>query len=343
MKPSTGLIIFAGLFVTLLGGIGIFNYVVDPQCYYGCNTIDPQRRTLNTYYQVAQRIVAHPEAEAVILGSSRGENTPPLWVESVTGLKTLNLSASGAELATKLTFVKIAEENTKIKKVIWLADYFELITENADAKIKNTPVLRKYLKGDVVSEKGLRQSVHDVLGLIDHNLLEASLYFLKNKDATAITQGAGSHIDYSACESASYPGKETEESLKKEVDLLYQSYSTRVLVPPQSEKAWEEFKGEMQRLAAKNIEVNIVVTPYHPAFLRRLQKEHPKMYQAHYQWISKLQGLSGQGIKVFNYFDGMSGTEETPSYWNDGVHFTCRYSMMLLKEVIHNWPAEKSL
>lgn len=336
MSALKSLFVLAASIVVLLGGIAAFNYQVDPQCYYGCAEVDPHRRTLNTYYQVAQRILAFPETQIVILGSSRGETTPPLWIEQETSKKTLNLSASGAELATKLAFLKIAEENTKLSKVLWLADYFELISENADAKIKNTPALRKYLKS-VGPESGIKQRVRDLQGLIDHNTFEASLHFLGDKSATRITQGAGSDINYAACKEASFGGKETPESLRKEVDLLYQSYTARVIKPSQNPQAWDEFAAAMTALVKKNIEVVVLVTPYHPEFLRRLKLEHKDIYEQHQNWIAKVQGLAAHGVRVLNAFEGIPRDDGSPSFWNDGVHFTCRSSILMLENTVRSW------
>lgn len=336
MKSLKSLFVLAGSIVVLLVGIAVFNYQVDPQCYYGCAEIETSRKTLNTYYQVGQRILAFPKTEVVILGSSRGENTPPLWVESVSGMKTLNLSASGAELGTKLAFLKIAEEKTSLRKVIWLADYFELISENADAKIKNTPALRKYLKG-VVSTDSYSQRLRDLQGLIDHNTLEASIHFLSNKQQTVVTQGAGSDIDYQLCASPQFVGKETPESLKKEVDLLYQSYTAAVIKPEQNSESWDAFVHEVTSLAKKDIEVIVVITPYHPEFLRKLKVEHKDIYERHQKWISKLNDLRSQRVQVLDFFEGLPKDDGSPAYWNDGVHFTCRSSILMLEKTVQSW------
>ncbi|WP_415062030.1 hypothetical protein [Bdellovibrio sp.] len=330
MNAIKALGILTGSILVFMAAIAGFNFVVDSQCYYRCETIDPQRRTLNSYYRVAQRIHAFPETEVVILGSSRGETTPPLWIESATGMKTLNLSAAGSELSSKLTFLKIAQENTKLRKVIWFADYFELISETTDAKLKNTPALRRYV-GEESSALSFRQWLRELQSLIDHNTLEASLYFLNNAEETQLNQGAGSTIDYKLCESSEFKGKETPESLAKEVELLYQNYAARVLPPSQSLKAQEQFIQEMSTLAAKGIEVIVVITPYHPTFLKRLKAEHADIYQRHLDWISKIETLSSRGVRVLNYFAGLPGDDGSPALWDDGVHFTCRGSMAMLK------------
>ncbi|KYG64757.1 hypothetical protein AZI86_11155 [Bdellovibrio bacteriovorus] len=318
--------------LTIVSVIAGVNYVVDPQCYYQCPQLDVNKRTLNSYYQVAQRILAHPDAEVIILGSSRGQTTPPLWVQEVSGLKTLNLSAAGAEATTKLAFLKIAEENIKLRKVIWLADYFELVGETRDAKIKNTPALKHFLKADdsfSVSDKLLA-----LQGLLDHNNLEASLHFLKNRNQTEITQGSGAEIDYRLCQSSDYQGNETAESLKKEVNLLYQSYVHGVISPEQSRQAWTKFSDVMNALVAKGIEVQVVIIPYHPDFLARLKLEQPDIYQRHLNWIEQLKTLNKPGLSVADNFNGIAGADATHVNWNDGVHFNCRAAMLMLRPLI---------
>lgn len=330
--------LFTLVFLTtfLAGGVMVLNYSVDPQCFYHCPEIDVQKRTLNSYYQVGQRILAHPEAQVIILGSSRGETLPPLWVQEETGLKTLNLSSAGAEATTKLAFLKIAQENTSVRKVIWLADYFELVGATQDAKIKNTPALNKFIKENSTRTwSGFGQSVQ---GLLSHNTLEASLSFLANKEKTEITQGSGSFIDYKACASPDFQGFESEQSLKKEINLIYQSYTHGVINPPQSELLEKQFLHEMQTLGERGLEVWVVVIPYHPLFLDRLKTEQPEIYKKHLAWIEKLQTLDGKkGLRVLNNFEGISGIDDSHVHWNDGVHFNCRAAMKMLAPVLAGW------
>ncbi|WP_413570348.1 hypothetical protein ACLWBD_07375 [Bdellovibrio sp. HCB117] len=333
MSSKNSIVVFGLMSILLLMLVGAINYWVDPQCYYRCETVDSSKKTLNTYYQAAQRIMAFPETELVILGSSRGETTSPLWIEQETGLKTLNLSVSGAELITKLTLLKIAEQNAKLKKVIWLADYFDLIGETTDSKIKNTPALRKYFLSKS-NDEGAFQKLKYLQSLVDHNTLEASLHFISNKEATKITKGAGSELNLSDCESENFAGKETPESLRKEVALLYQNYSQGVLRPSQNPDSMRTFANEMKRLKHQGIDVIILITPYHPEFLNRLKTEHVDIFERHQEWIRELKTLEVDGIKIKDAFQGMRADDGSPKYWNDGVHFTCHYSIMMLKALL---------
>ncbi|KYG69915.1 hypothetical protein AZI85_16100 [Bdellovibrio bacteriovorus] len=331
MTSKNSIILFGLFSVLLLVLVGAINYSLDPQCYYRCETVEPSKKTLNTYYQAAQRVLAFPETELIILGSSRGETTPPLWIEKETGLKTLNLSVSGAELITKLTLLKIAEENAKLKKVIWLADYFDLIGESTDSKIKNTPALRKYFLSKT-TEEGVQQKIKYLQSLIDHNTLEASLHFIGNREATTISKGAGSELRITDCESEDFKGKESAESLRKEVDLLYQNYAHGVLKPLQNPDSLKIFSDEMKRLRLHDVDVIILITPYHPEFLTRLKNEYPDIFEKHQKWIKALKSLETDGIKVVDSFQGMDEDDGSPKYWNDGVHFTCHYSIKMLSE-----------
>lgn len=333
MKPLNALFLLLGLIVVLLGGVAYFNIYSDPQCFYSCPEIDVKRPTLNSYYQVAKTIVSHPETEQIILGSSRGQTTPPLWVQEVTGMKTLNLASQGAEFATKLAFVNIAEEKTKLRRVIWMADYFELISENADPKIKNTPALLRYLEG-VNTDMQPSSFLNTFKSLIDHNTTESSIHFLKQGGLSPEIQGSGSNIDYKACESPDFKGYETAEGLKREVEMLYHNYTQRVLVSAQNQKMVAAFEQKMHSLAAKGIDVLILVIPYHPDFVLKLKTEFPEIYERHLSWIRKLKTLQGEKIRVENNLELIPGGDGGPRYWNDGVHFNCKGAMALLKPLL---------
>ncbi len=332
MKLAKTLLIMAFAVVLFAGLIAGFNYTVDPLCYY-CSKIDVDKSTVNRYYQVAQMMVSHPDTEQILLGSSRGETTSAVWIQNVSGLKTLNLSAAGAEVITKKAFLNLALEKTKVKKVIWYADYFELITSNADNKIKNTKALRKYA-ADMLPEEGFLVKLHELQQLIDHNTTEASFAALKRSPASSLGQGEGSQIDYSTCNSVDFKGKETPESLKNEIELLYQSYVNGSIKPPQNPQALNQFEITIKDLKARNISVLIVIPPYHPVFMKRLKVEYPGIYEAHIKWIQQIESLQGPGIEIKNYFAGIPEDNGSPSYWNDGVHFTCKGVIQMLRKTL---------
>lgn len=329
MNALKSIYMLAGVTAVMLVAMATFNYVVDPQCFYHCDTLDTKRQTVNVYYQVAQKIAAHPDAEQIILGSSRGETTSPLWLQKETGLKTLNLSVGGAEMKAKLAFLDIAQENLKLKRVIWLADYFELITEHADAKIKNSPYLRNYIP-ESLQDKQSVAAIKDLLKLIDHNTLEASIYSVSHRDQINLDQGASSSADYELCASDLYKGKETPASLKKEVDSIYQSYVNQIFPVAQNPAAWMAFERKLADLNSKGVQVVIVIPPYNPTFTENLKKNYPEIYQRHLDWIGKIDSLKSPKVSVFNFLAGIPGDDQSPAFWHDGVHFSCKGAQIIL-------------
>ncbi|MFM6929669.1 MAG: hypothetical protein ACKOX6_14470, partial [Bdellovibrio sp.] len=177
----------------------------------------------------------------------------------------------------------------------------------------------------------------DLQGLINHNTLEASIYFLDHQQETKITQGAGVDLDYHKCDSSDFKGKETEESLRNEIDIFYQNYTRSVLRPEQNENEWKAFEKELSDLEHKGIEVFVVIPPYHRVFSERVKKEYPELYNRHLQWVSRLKSLAAAHVKIINYFDGIPGTNDSPAYWNDGVHFTCKSSDIMLRNIVLSW------
>ncbi|HWU43899.1 MAG TPA: hypothetical protein VN132_10695, partial [Bdellovibrio sp.] len=158
-----------------LGLVATYNYQVDPMCYYRCHDIDLNRLTQNVYYRALQTAKANPDAEVLILGSSRGERISPKWVEEITGLKTINLSQGGSDLFLKIALLNAAlDGNPKIKKVIWMADYFELVPSATDYKVYLTPVIWN-LSGMSETDLHKGRNFQRAQALIDHRTLEAGL------------------------------------------------------------------------------------------------------------------------------------------------------------------------
>ncbi len=330
MTETRSLAISASIIIFILVSIASFNFYVDPLCYFHCNEIKINRQTVNLYYEMGQRILAHSDAKIVVLGSSRGQSVPPKWIEKVSGLKTLNLSMGGVELWTKIAFLKLSQEKTKIKKVIWLADYFEIINEIADTKIKSTPALRAYLP----SEYAATNLITKLPELIDHNTLEASFYLLGHPQNDKFDEGSGSQINYEKCQEATYQGEKTIKELRQDMGIIYESYTQKVLKPLQSEKEWNVFENQMKILSDQAVDVSIVITPYHPLFIQKLQAQFPEIYERHQKWINRITSLNLPHIKALNYFGGLQGDDGSPAYWNDGVHFTCKSAIQMLKPLL---------
>ncbi len=319
-------IIAGGLFLAVTS----FNFAVDPMCYYRCKSIDTTTINVNTYYHIGQIILAHPKTELVMVGSSRGETTSPIWLEKITGHPALNLSVGGTELQAKFAFLNIALAHNPIRKVIWQADFFELIPEILDVKMKSTEALGKYITSEFPELNALSMQ-SKLTSLFDHLTLNASVARFKKKNQKALDLGSGNDLNYERCESANYPGEKTTSALNKDIVTDFDRYRLSIFNHPASEHYWQLFVNKMTLLSTKNIEVYVLIAPYNPVFMKSLKEDYPNIYKAHQEWAQKLSALQIPNIHILNYFAGIPGDDGSVSYWGDGVHFTCKGAILMLK------------
>ncbi len=322
-------IIAGAIFVS----IATFNFAVDPMCYYLCKKIDTNKKNVNTYYHVGQIILAHPDNESVMIGSSRGETTSPVWLQKMTGRKTLNLSVGGTELQAKLAFLNIALQNNPIRQVIWQADFFELIPEIVDVKMKSTEALRAYLVNEFPGTQEI-SLVSKITSLFDHATFEASIGSFKKKNQKALDLGSGFDTNFTACESSEFRSEKTPDALMKDIVGDYDRYRLSIFNHAASQKYWELFVDKMNVLSAKGIDVTILIAPYNPSFMKNLATDYPKVYAAHLEWVQKMEQLRIPHVKVLNFFGGIPGDDQTVQYWGDGVHFTCKGAIIMLKPAL---------
>jgi hypothetical protein len=335
MNASLRAIYILGFFILIfLGGVATFNYIVDPQCFFHCKDLDVNRKTVNLYYHVAQRILAHPDAEQVLIGSSRGEGVSGFELEKSTGLKTLNLSIGGSEAKSKLAFIKIAQKNLKLKRVIWIADYFELLTDIADPKILFSPALSAYIPQELqITSADAKLKI--VGRLFDRQTIEASIHQISHREIAVLDQGPSSQSSYENCLKPEFQGRHSKEILAKEVDLIYNGYRQQIFTTKENPNAWNAFENEINQLSQAEIEVVIVVPPYNPKFIERLKKDRPAVFERHLAWVAQLEALKIGHVKVLNFFGGIPGDDGSPRFWDDGVHFSCLGNAIMLKD-IHN-------
>lgn len=329
LKSIYALAAFIGLFIF---GIAALNYSVDAFCYFRCDTVDVNRKTVNLYYQVAQRILAHPDTEQIVLGSSRGESIPLKTLQNETGLKTLNLSVGGSELMSKLAYLSFAEKNLKLKRVIWIADYFEILTDLSDRRLTYSPALNSEVPFD------LRNSVASsrlgrIGSIIDRQTIEASFKVLSANDRPQYSQGPND-VTLEECQKAESTKDRMPETLSKEVDLVYNSYIHGIFSAKENQQAIPEFAKAITTIAAQGIKVVILIPPYNPHFSSKLQQQHPTIYQRHLEWREQTRSLANQNIHVIDAFLGIPGGNDSPQFWSDGVHFTCAAAQIILKETL---------
>jgi len=325
MSASKALCLLAFIVAAGTAAIALLNYRVDPLCYFNCPEVTLDKHTLNDYYQNAQRVLQHPKTEMIIVASSRGESIPLKFLTDITGLPAINLSVGGGEIHAKTAFLQFAQSHLRLKKVIWVADYFELIDENATDKIRYTEALRR-LAPDLPDQKWNKLSL-----LIEHNTIEASFALMKRKPKP-LDSGASASVDATGCSQTVQRARLTPKQLAREIGIVYDGYAHKILQPHQQEKSWQRLKSNIQLARQNGTEFILVIPSYHRDFMARLRTEFPEIAARHDTWLKRLKGLESEGARVLDFFEKLPGDDGTPRYWSDGVHFTCHAAMEMLRD-----------
>ncbi|MDG0816577.1 hypothetical protein [Bdellovibrio svalbardensis] len=336
MSSKKSLLILSSLIALFLAAIVGLNLAVDPYCFL-CKEIDANQKTRNRRYQIAQIILRNPDAEQIILGSSRGESTSPHWLQQVSGLKTLNLSYPAAGIVTKTSFIDFALKHAQIKKVIWYADYFELTKTFVDGDVYKTKALRPYIQ-DIFSSSTFDQSSEILKSLIDWDTIRASFRASRYHLPPSSDLGEGSELDYTDCAKPGFTSQVSRRGLSNEIDILYDRYVRGIINKPPANEAKEAFKNLVAKLQNQHVELEIVILPYHPQFIARLKVEHPDIYTNHMEWISWLGQIKGPGVRVVNFFEGIPHDDQSSKFWVDGVHFTCKGVIEMMGSLDQNLP-----
>ncbi len=327
MNSKRAILIFLLTGAVLIVAMAAFSYRNDPLCYFRCEKVETDRRNLNSYYQNLQRVLKFPDTELVVLGSSRGESIALAELERSHRMKALNLSVGGADIHAKLAFLAFARQNLKLRRVIWLADYFELIDASMSDKVKFTPPLRAL--ADLPFS--WRTETEKLSTLLDHNTLEAAFALLRGKKSMLPAErGPNQNMLQSDCTGQIEKSPLTEARLLKEVGMIYDGYANRILVPKQNPDSLKRLREALAGLAKNQIEVIVVVPPYHPEFARRLGAEHPEIIARHRAWIHNLTALTSMNIEVRDFFSSDAYRARPASHWTDGVHFNCRAAAEML-------------
>ena len=329
LKSIYALATFIGLFILAIAG---FNYSTDAFCFFRCDVVDVNRQTVNLYYQVAQRVLAYPDTEQIVLGSSRGESIPLKSLQNETGLKTLNLSVGGSEVKSKLAYLSFATKNLKLKRVIWIADYFEISTSLSDPRLLYSPALSSEAPSEL-KDSASSERIGRLSRIIDRQTLEASFKMLSVREYAQISPGIN-NVTLEECLEAEAKKDQTPETLAKEVDLLYHSYVHGIFAAKENPKALQELKKALASVSHQGIEVLILIPPYNPRFSKNLEQQSPQIYHRHLDWLKQVHSLATDKIRVVDYFLGIPDTEDSPQFWSDGVHFTCAATQIMFKQAL---------
>lgn len=335
-SASKGLFLLFASILTGILGIGLFNFLVDAQCTFGCNSVKVERDSLNPFFQKAKQISNFDNLETLIVGSSRGESTSSTWYSQAGFGSTLNVSIAGAEAFAKATLIDLALEKRTLKNIIWLADDFDLQGQVIDAKIENLKALERFFPTDFKTKQKNKwqRVITQIQYLIDHKSFEASLKYLtqKEKVRNLALKKVGEEFSLEYCESIGKPAENEELLLDKNIQLIFQNYVNGPLRYETPVENWKWFQSKVNSWNEMGLKIYLVINPFHYKFLSRLEKENAVLFEKHQNWTQKIKLLQGPLIHVVSLEELES--EESPQdslFWSDGVHYTCRIASKIFR------------
>lgn len=330
-------VLFAVIFLGIIG-IGFFNYYVDAQCTFSCQSLNIERDSLNPFFQKAKQITRAQNLETLIVGSSRGESTSPLWYSDAGFGSTLNVSVAGSEALAKATMIDLALESGSLKRVIWLADDFDLPGQVVDAKIENLKALEKFFPKKFLHQQKSewQKSLSHLQYLIDHKSFEAALKFLTQKDKvrSLVLKKVGEEFSLESCESGGSSSEKEEQLLEKNIQLIFQNYVKGPLRYQTPEENWNWFRLKLEEWNQKGIKIYLVMNPFHYQFLSRLKRDYADLFERHQNWSQRMRDLQGPQVKVISVDELESkDSPQNSLYWSDGVHYTCRIATKIFRKI----------
>jgi hypothetical protein len=157
-------VFFAGslsLFVLLLIGVMVFNYILNPLGIYPTSYFEPLVLNHDTTYRYKTNLYdsMNPPPEVVVLGSSRAFTVSPAYITEITGLSAFNASVHGGGVGDFIQFTRHMVDEGHPPRVIIVGLATELMVHksrpsqqaNAPAspkkKAKSDPSLAERLLG----------------------------------------------------------------------------------------------------------------------------------------------------------------------------------------------------
>lgn len=331
-KSIISFLCLSGLMLLLFAA---FNYHNDPFCFFKCENFSAQSSTANYYLYPAQYVLKNPDAEVIILGSSRGENVPEKWIDEKTGLKTINLSTPGADVVLKTTLLNFAKAHLKnLKLVIWQVDYFELTRQTTSEKVLYA---EPYFKYQPFRSNQISYQFKKMKALIDHKTFEAILKYKKGTKPDIAFKLFKSTDSYEKCLNFSFEKadhealKANEEVFKKHLIKSLQGLDKRFM-PRQDAQYVDIFKREIKKLEEANIPVVILALPYHKIFWERFKRDNSQFIPQYEEWLQMIENLKSEKVQFSNYNWDFPEDNQSEFYWDDANHLQCNFYIYALEK-----------
>ena len=292
------------------------------------------KNQVNIEYAKFKALEENKHYENLIVGSSTSEAYQPTDVSNVFKGESYSLSLGGATTDARYLMIKKAlRTNPNIKRVFLIADFYEF---NKD-QTKPSILYNKEMSA-LIQEKA--KPLGYIKHYFNHRLLEDSLRVLKrkkknksiviNKDGSTNRSMILSPIEGDKLEKKI--SKKDYDKLNKQIIENFTTYSRDVLnnFNLLSEKTKKYYKEILKLTSKNNIELNIILSPYHIDFKKRLLSNNI-LKERYLEWKQFIIGLKTKHTKI-KVLDGTThsfANDQNSSVWRDGLHYN-RYAAFKL-------------
>jgi hypothetical protein len=265
--------------------------------------------------------------EFLILGSSRANNFSPQYVEKITGLKAFNASTAGGGSASKYYFAKEAIKSQPLKTIFYLTDFFEfkkaalpinLAGPNWDSQYQT---ILSHFDSPSFEEFAQKYFSNQTLEMSFATLKD----YIKSTPSSYQANGVSSH------KIVPLSSKDLERNIYEIYRRTYQK------IYSDYDEIFEGVKQLFIDLVAstkeKNIELIIVMSPFHPTFRKLFEQDSPEKLELYRQWKQFILSLKAPHVQIYDFTSLDSIVAPTQEFWDDGVHFNEKASNQVLKKI----------
>lgn len=287
------------MLVSLIAGIGGFNYWMDPMWMYGgAHKFNDVQDTINERQQKTNRIKFQPfSPDTVLIGSSRSTYIDQ---HEFKDMDVYNYSVANMSVKEYESYIAFAKENSsrEIKTVIIGLDFFKSSLDQSKAPLSIYPY------ANTLDEPWVRWK-----NIISYDLTRYSFYNLKAsiKDEPAFVR---TYDRNNVANTIRLSEKEAAEELQKKVEKFKSTFYGNYQYNP-------NYKKIMQNVKDQNPDTEFIVftTPISEPLFQALIDSGA--YPHYEKWLRELVEVYGE---VYNFMDINTVTKDTSNYF-DGHHF----------------------
>lgn len=271
----------------------------------------------------------------LIVGSSTSEVFLPQTFKDKYNIDAYLAGDGGASTPVRWIFIKEAVNNhPSLKRVIYVADLFEF----KDLKLDNNIYFQNQLMKNLMhyetwyEKPDLLDRIYDFLSRKAlQNSFKTFKDYLKHKKGGYLSQY---RIDGTTEKSmVEYKSSEPIESRAHRLARSYKSiYGEMTTLNPKTSEFFELIVSE---LSQKNIELVVIIPPWHEAFYKTFSN-HLDKTQIYTNWVKYLKSLEGPNRRVidFSYPNYQEqGISQSDEFWHDGVHFSKKTMEVMIDKI----------